>query len=462
MNIKDKLVGNRQFYKNLIVIFIPIVIQNAVTSFVGLLDNIMVGQTGTIPMSGVSIANQLINIFNITTFGAMAAIGIFLTQYKGKNDEDGILNCFKLKLGLAIFISIASFFIIRFFGKDMVLLYLSEETNDINTISETLKYGYSYLSIMTIGIILFEFSQSLSSTMRECGDTVPAMISSVLALVINLFLNYLLIFGKFGMPVLGTNGAAIATVISRVFELLFLIIYILVKPQFSFLKNEIRKTVIPTQLISNIIKKGTPLLMNEILYSVGYAAIIQCYATRGIETVAAMNICVTVADLFYVACYAMGNSIAIMVGQQLGKNNSLEAKLTATRLMFTCFALCSFFGVMLYFTSPLFPNIYKTSNEVKLLAKQLLTVCAWHLPLMGMYLSSYFILRSGGRTFLTFLFDGFSMACVTYPIAFVLSRFTNMNALSMYVVINLLDIIKSTLGMILVEKGIWIENIVNF
>ena len=460
--MKNKLFGNIDFYKRLVIIFIPIVIQNAVTSFVGLLDNIMVGQTGTIPMSGVSIANQLINIFNITTFGAMAAVGIFLTQYKGREDEQGVLNCFKIKLGLAIFISIMSFFIIHLFGSNLVMLYLSEEANDALTIAETLKYGLSYIKIMSVGLILFEFSQAFSSTMRECGDTVPAMISSVLALFINVCLNYVFIFGKFGLPAMGTNGAALATVISRVFELSFLVIYTLVKPSFRFLRKAFHKSDIPGELYQNIIRRGTPLLVNEIMYSVGYAATIQCYATRGITTVAAMNICVTVADIFYIACYAMGNSIAIMVGQQLGRGESEEAKLTATRLMFTDFLLCSVFGVALYFTAELFPNIYNTSSEVKLLAKDFLDVCAWHLPLLGVYLGSYFVLRSGGRTLLTFLFDGFSTACILFPVAFILSRFTGMNALSMYIIINLLDIPKVILGTILVDKGIWIQNIVDF
>lgn len=462
MELKKKLFGNANFYKTLVAIFFPIMIQNAVTSFVGLLDNIMVGQTGTIPMSGVSIANQLLNVFMITTYGAMAAVGIFLTQYKGRDDDEGVLNCFKIKLLLSTLISVVIAVAVIFFGDKLVLFYLKSDVNDAATIAETLKYGLSYLKIMIVGMILFEFGQAYSSTMRECGDTVVAMVSSVIAVVINAGINYVLIFGKFGFPALGTNGAAIGTVIARLCELVILIIYTYAKPQLRVLVHIFKKTVIPKDLLSNILKRGTPLLVNEVLFSIGQAATIQCYATRGLTAVAAINICTTVANVFYIACYAMGNAIAIMVGQQLGRGEEEEAMLTATRIMFADFVTCSLFGIALFFTAPLFPEIYNTSIEVKQLAKNLLDVCAWHLPIQGVYLASYFVLRSGGKTMLTFFFDGFSTACIIYPVAFVLSRFTGLNALMLYTMIYLLDIPKAILGLYLVNKGIWIQNIVNF
>lgn len=439
----------------------PIMIQNAVTSFVGLLDNLMVGQTGTMPMSGVSIANQIINIYTITTFGAMAAIGIFMAQYSGKQDRKGILHCFKLKIYIACLIGLAAITVLCFFNEPIVSLFLKSEVNDPVAIAATLEYGTTYLKIMVPGIILFAFSQVFLTSLRECGNTMVGMVSSVTALIVNCFLNWCLIFGKFGFPTLGSNGAAYATVISRVIEFAILAGATYMHHELRFLYEFVHIGKTPNELLEQVFSKGSPLLVNEVMYSVGQAALAQRFATRGLEVVAAYNIYITVSEVFFIANYALGVAASIMTGQALGKGEYEQAHTTAMRMMFANVIFCSLFALALGKTAAYFPMIYNTTDSVRTIATSFLIACAWHLPLQGVTLTCYFVMRSGGKSVMTMFFDSFSVIFVMFPLAYALTAFTNISALGILIAIYLVDIFKLIGGLVIVVKGYWVQNIVN-
>lgn len=455
------LFSDINFYKKALLIALPIMIQNAVTSFVGLLDNLMVGQTGTMPMSGVSIANQIINIYTITTFGAMAAVGIFMAQYSGKKDRKGILYCFKLKFFIACLIGLAAIIILYFFNRPLVSLFLMSKENDPSAIAATLNYGTTYLQIMVPGIVLFAFSQVFSTSLRECGNTVVGMISSVTVLLVNCFLNWCLIFGKLGFPVLGSNGAAYATVISRVIEFLILAGATYFHRRLSFLYEFVQVGKTPAELLEQVFLKGSPLLVNEVMYSVGQAALAQRFATRGLEVVAAYNIYITVSEVFFIANYALGVAASIMTGQALGKGEDEEARKTAVRMMFANVIVCSLFGLALGKSAAYFPLIYNTSDSVRAIATSFLVACAWHLPLQGVTLTCYFVMRSGGKSMMTLFFDSFSVVFVMFPLAYVLTAFTDISALGVLIAIYSIDVLKLIGGLIIVAKGYWVQNIVN-
>ena len=217
-----KLIGNKQFYKMVFVIVFPIIIQNGISNFVGLLDNIMIGQLGTLSMSGVSITNQLLSVFNIIIFGAMSGPGIFLAQFYGSKNNKGIQETFHFKYFIGCFIVIIALLIFIFYGENLISLYLTGNAKDTAT---TLSYSMDYLHIMLIGLLPFMLSQIYSSTLRETGDTFLPMVSATVALFTNFILNYILIFGHLGLPMLGIKGAAIATVISRYIEFLLLVLF---------------------------------------------------------------------------------------------------------------------------------------------------------------------------------------------------------------------------------------------
>ena len=450
-----KLIGSKGFYKMVLAICIPIVIQNGFTNLASLLDNIMIGQLGTLSMSGVSITNQLLQVFNVTIFGAMSGPGIFMAQFYGKKNKEGVENCFRIKLIIGIIIALLAIFLFYTFGQQLISLYLNDNPTDS---LKTLNYGMDYLKIMLIGLIPFVITQVYSSSLRETGNTVLPMIASVVAVIVNFCINYILIFGHFGFPQLGLTGAAIGTVVSRVVEMS---INIVGGYRNTYLKEAMVLKKVPLSLTKEMLKRGLPLLCNEILWSISIALISQSYSTRGIIAVAAINITTTVTNFFMIVCYAIGNSISIVVGQQLGAGEIEKAKDYDLKMLFMNFVMCLAIGIVLFNVSSLIPQIYNTSLEVKALASQLLKIAACMLPIISIYYSSYFTMRAGGKTFLTFLFDSGYTFVFTFMSALLLTRLTSLPILTIYLLVQCVDIPKATLGLVLVRKGIWVHNIVS-
>ena len=229
---ESKFFGDKNFYKGVLVLAIPIIIQQLITSFVNMLDNIMVGQTGTFAMSGVSVANQLITVFNLAIFGLVSAASIFAAQFAGKKDYKNVQNCLYFDVVLSFIVSVISVLIFWVFGEKLLYLFMNPDTDTVKNINTTMKFALDYTKIMTIGFIPFAFSQSISSSMRVNGETRLPMITSIITVLVNFVFNLVLIFGLLGFPALGPKGAAIATVISRFVEL-SLFIYFANKPVYS-------------------------------------------------------------------------------------------------------------------------------------------------------------------------------------------------------------------------------------
>lgn len=460
MSLRKKLFGNREFYKMLLGVAVPIVIQNGITNFVSLLDNIMVGRVGTEQMSGIAIVNQLLLVFNLAIFGAISGAGIFGAQFYGSKNHKGVQQTFRFKLYICAAILLLGVLLLLARGDSLILLYLHGEGNDI-ALEATLGYGRQYLLVMLAGLLPFAVEEIYAGTLRECGETKLPMLAGVIAVCVNLLLNYLLIFGKLGFPPLGVVGAALATVISRYVQAIIVIIWTHTHSErMPFIVGAYREWKLPGQLAGNIIKKGTPLMINEIMWAAGMAVLNQCYSMRGLEAVAALNISGTISNLFNVVFASMGSAISIIVGQLLGAGRMEEAKDTDTKLIAFSVLSCLVMGGIMFLLSPLFPLIYNTTGSVRTLARNLLRVAACCMPLWAFMHASYFTLRTGGKTIVTFLFDSVFLWVVTTPVAYILSRFTGMPIVLLYLCCQLLDIIKCVIGFILVKKGVWLHNIV--
>lgn len=464
-SVKNYLIGDKAFYGRVVSILLPIVIQNTVTNVVSLLDNVMVGAVGTLQMSAVAVVNQLLFIFYLCIFGGLAGAGIFAAQYAGAGDSDGIRHCFRMKLYIAFAMVIIALAVFLSLPDKLISMYLAEGTSAEDA-AATLGFGKDYLLVMLIGLLPFGISQSYGSTLRELGETKIPMIASVSAIGINLVFNYILIFGNNGLAFLpfaplGVVGAATATVLSRFVEAAIIIVYVHKKSaKYPFVRGLYRSLRIPAPLLSDIGKKGSPLLINEFFWSFGMAILSQCYSMRGLEVVAASNIATTANNLFNVVFLSMGNAIAIIVGQQLGANEVSRAKVTVWRLLSLSIATCFVMGGLLIALAPVIPLMYNTTQTVREIATSLLYVVGVLMPFFAFAHGCYFTLRSGGKTLITFVFDcGFTWG-VAVPLAFVLSRLTAMPIIPMYICIQLIEIIKCCVGAVLVKKGVWINNIV--
>lgn len=460
-NLKNNMLGDKAFYRHVLMIVLPIIIQNTVTNVVSLLDNVMVGRLGTLEMSAVAIVNQLIFVFNLCVFGALSGPGMFATQYVGANDEKGVRHCFRIKIIMSIIIIIAAVFIFTIFPEKLICLYLSKNTL-AEEASATMLFAMDYIRIMVIGLIPFTISQVYSSSLRENGETRLPMYASVFGIFINLILNYLLIFGKFGFPGLGVSGAALATVVSRFAEMIIVAVFTHIKKDvFRFIKGVYKGLYIPRNLWTSVLKKGTPILINEFLWSAGIATYLQCYSVRGLEVVAAANIASTITNLFNVVFISIGSAVAIMVGQCLGANEIEKAKITVWRLLTLSFLSCVVIGGILTMFAPIVPNVYNTEIQVKQMATDFLIITSVMLPVQAFVHSSYFALRSGGKTIITFFFDSGFMWGVCVPVAYILANFTNINVTMLYFAVLSIDYIKLVIGFILIKKGVWISNIIH-
>lgn len=457
---KKTFIGDRKFYAMVLAIAVPIMIQNGITNFVNLLDNIMVGQIGTEQMSGVAIVNQLVMVYNLCIFGGLSGAGIFTAQFYGQGDEEGIRNTFRFKLWLAVILTAFTVLLFVFQGENLIQMYLSG-SNDGGNLEMALESGRKYMMVLMAGFPAFMLVQVYSSTLRECGETVLPMKAGIAAVFVNLIFNYILIYGKFGFPALGVVGAAVATALSRYAEAIIVVVWMHLNVQNNpYIAGVYRTLKIPGYLIQEIIIKGTPLLLNETLWSAGMAMLVQCYSVRGLNVVAAMNISNTINNLFIVVCIALGNAVAIVVGQLLGAGRMEEARDTDNKLIAFSVLCCMGVAVVMALVAPVFPKLYNTTSEARQLAADVIVLQAVFLPQNAFLNASYFTLRSGGKTFITFLFDSVFVWCVSVPVAFVLSRYTDFNVQLIFIMVNVADWIKCVIGFVLVKKGVWIHNIV--
>lgn len=184
-----KLIGDKAFYRMVIRLVIPLVIQQGITSFVNLLDNVMVGGLGTESISAVAIVNQILMVFNLTIFGGLSGASIFGAQFCGKQDWDGQRHTFRFKLYLSLIVSLVGIGIFMLFGDHFISLFLKGES-DGGDIALTLREGHDYMRIMLWGLVPFVLVQTYVGTLRETGETFAPMIASVTAILVNLALNY--------------------------------------------------------------------------------------------------------------------------------------------------------------------------------------------------------------------------------------------------------------------------------
>ncbi len=455
-----KYVGDRAFYKKILAISLPIMIQNGITNLVNLLDNVMVGRLGTEAMSGVSIVNQFIFIFNLLIFGAISAAGIFTAQYYGLKDDAGIRYTFRFKIMINLLAGGIGVLIFILFGNNLINLFLHDAGN-VGNLNLTRAFGHKYLTVMLFGLIPYAISQVYASTMRETGETVMPMIAGIVAVVTNFVLNIILIFGYLGAPALGVEGAALATVISRFAELLILVIYAHVKTKkFSYIKGAYRSFKIPKSLFVSITVKGIPLMLNEFFWALAMTMRNQCYSTRGLDVVAAQNISATIFNLFSVVYISLGSSIAIIVGALLGAGKLEEAKDTDRKLI--GFSVFCGMGVclLLSLASLFFPTLYNTSDTVQTLASYMMVISALTMPFAAFANAAYFTLRSGGRVIITILFDSCYMWAVVIPVTALFAYLTNVNIFILFAIGQGVDIFKMIFGSILLKRGSWLKTLV--
>lgn len=449
--------GSRTFYKKVFALAIPVMLQGFMTQFVSLLDNVMVGQLGPLPIASVSITNQILFILNLSIFGAISGAEIFGAQFFGKGDYEKQAQTFWMKVCFAGALGLAANLLLSTAGSNIISLWLHDTPQ--NT-AATLSYALTYMSIMFAGIPFYCLTQAMVSTLKECRRTIICMESAILALVVNLAGDYALIFGHFGLPALGVAGAAIATVLARMVECLFVFIWIRKHkkqlPVFTGIFSHMR---IPATLAKTIILKSLPLMINETLWSGTIAFFSGCYSTRGLAVVSALAIVDVVTQLFRTAYVSVGSAIAIILGNTLGTGKTDLAISESRKLLVLSILIALVTMVLSAASAPAFAALYNVPADIRQLAVQLIYITAALSPISAISNAAYFIIRSGGNTLLTFMLDGGISLAVGCPVVWMLCYLTDWNIFVVYLFSQCYNIVKTVPELITVHRNKWARNL---
>ncbi len=457
--LKKKYIGDKAFYRRYIFLATPMIIQNAITNFVSFLDNIMVGQLGQEAISAVATVNQLNFVFSLAVFGAASAGSIYGAQYFGKGDHKGHMYTFRFKLYTTLLVTILGILMFKVWGSQLISLFLTESEGASPELA--LSLGLKYLSIILIGLIPFAVNQAYATNIKETGQTVIPMVAGMVAVATNAILDYCLIFGFGPFPQLGVEGAAIATVIARYIEAAIVIIWAHTHADKNkYLAGAYLGFGIPRKIFNQILIKGAPLMLNEVLWAAGVSAVTQSYSIRGMNVLTALSISNTVGNLFNIVFIQLGACISIIVGQYLGAGELEEAKDADNKMIAFSVFCCTIMAVIMFAFGGLFPHIYNVTPEIRALATKFIAVAALWMPFCSFSHCSYFTLRSGGKTLVTFLFDSVFTWVVMAPLAFVLAHFTGLGIVWVYFFVQGTEIIKNIMGYFMVKSDVWLQQIV--
>lgn len=458
-NFRHKYIGDKAFYKRYIFLATPMIIQQAITNLVSFLDNLMVGQLGQEAISAVATVNQLNFVFMLAIFGAASAGSIYGAQYFGKGDHKGHMYTFRFKLYATLFATILGIILFLIWGSDLISLFLTESEGASTELA--LSLGVKYLRIILIGLVPFAVNQAYATNIKETGQTVVPMIAGMIAVATNAILDYCLIFGFGPFPQLGVEGAAIATVIARYIECSIVVIWAHTHRDVNkYLEGAYLGFGLPRDIFRQIIIKGAPLMLNEVLWAAGVSAVTQSYSVRGMNVLAALSISNTVGNLFNIVFIQLGACISIIVGQYLGAGELKEAKDADNKMIFFSVACCTVMAILMFLCGGLFPQIYNVDDNIRHLATRFIAVAAVWMPFCSFSHCSYFTLRSGGKTLVTFLFDSVFTWVIMAPLAFVLAHYSPLGIVAVYFFVQGTELIKNVIGYFMVKSDVWLVQMV--
>ncbi len=453
-----RYIGDRKFYKYVLAIALPIMLQNLITNFVNLLDNLMVGFLGTEEVASVAIVNQLVFVYNLTLFGAVSGAGIFSAQYFGKKDFEGVRYTIRYKTVACMLMTIGFGFAFVVFGKDLIRNFLTDGTYNCD-LDKALTLARDYLGVIVIGFIPVAITQIYASTLKESGQTFIPMLAGLVAVVVNTFLNLMLIFGIGFFPKLGVVGAAIGTTVSRFVECAFVLVYVYKnKKEHQYFKGAFRTMYIPGSTVKVFLVKGIPLLLNEGIWSVGMSLLTLAYSKYGLEFVAAQSISSTVLNFFNITFRSLGIAVGIVAGKRLGAGQFDEAVDEVRKLNAFSLAVSVVIAVVVFFLADYVILLYNVVPEARAWASFFIKASAFFMPFLSYENSAYFTLRSGGKILITFLMDGCFVFFICVPVAFTFYFFAPASVT--FIAVQSLCIVKALIGYILIKGKSWVCSIV--
>lgn len=451
LKIKDE---DKLFYKTLVMLCIPIIIQNLISTLVNMVDTVMVGSLGEVSVASIGIANQYFFLFNMALSGIIGGAGIFMAQFYGKGDKDSIKKITGLSVIAALILGLL-FFMLAVFFPNVIIHFFSHDPLVV-------KESRSYFLVIGFCYPIMAISYIFSMGSRSVRNPRLGMVCSSISLVINIILNYVFIFGHFGAPALGVKGAAVATVVARIVEFILLISYVYFIKEDYELRFGIKDIKgITKELATTVIKKSTPVFLNDTIWAFGSVLYSVAYATAGTSAIAASQIASTTGNFFIMTavCIAIGSSI--MMGNELGANNIDTAVRYSKKFSVLVTIAGLIFGILLISATPLLLKMFSVSDS---LAPDIIKIFKIMGVLMALRTFNTFIvigvMRSGGDTKYSLFLEMGCMWLVSLPITF----FAAYKGVPIYILVALTyteEVAKFIFGVPRALSKKWARNIVD-
>lgn len=452
-------IGDRAFYKTAFAIIIPVVIQQMILSIAAFVDNLMINGYSMNAYAGVSTANRFMFIINFFWIGLTAGISVFVAQYYGARNKKNIMGTIQLGLILALTMGVISSFVIYYLGPVLIKIFLP--LNDPNQL-EAVMYGSDYVKVIGYGATVFLMSFMISTIFRSIGRAKVPLMAGIVGIIVNMALNLVLIYGYLGFPAMGALGAAWATVISKIVELVILIVVAVFFSVENYARDLFKRFCITSRLFWMYLKKGTPIVLNEVLWS--FAMVLYAkYITSGIlDWVTAYGYSQTATDIFFVYYAGMATATGVLIGQALGEGNFDKAKDYLKKLR--GIMMVTNIGVMVFIVglSPLLLMILTPVNHLYWLAYQLILINVGFIVIYGYNSMSYYTLRAGGDALRSFLLDQLPTYLVGLPAVMLLSAMRvewGVGILWIFLASKTTDIVKLYFSIKVIRKETWLVNL---
>lgn len=446
---------NKKFWKKVLLISIPVAIQNLINTSLNMFDTLMISSLGDDFVSAVGLANKVFFVFNLLTFGIVSGASILTSQYYGKGDEKGLNKAFGLSLLLAV-IGAFVFFIFSVSIPEIIM--------GLFTKSDTLiKIGAPYLRIVSISYIFTAASMAITGLLKSINKTRVPMLVTLGCVLVNVFVNYIYIFGAFGAPRLEATGAAIGTVVARGIEIILLALYLIFTKK-SFKLNLKEMLSYNKPFIAKISKLAIPVLFNEFAWGLGTTIYSVIYGHMSNEVVAAMTVGAILQDLTFAFLLGISNAASVIVGNELGASKFDDAKKTAKILLITNFIL----GIILSFIVVLLMHPYlkiydNISDTVKNYVISITIVYALFIPFKAFNLTTVCgILRSGGDSVFCLLLDLGGVWAIGIPLGLLSAFVFNLNIAWVFAFILLEEPVKFVIGYIRYKSKKWVRNVTEY
>jgi putative efflux protein, MATE family len=446
------LFKDKEFYYKLFTLALPITIQNLISSSLGMVDTVMVGSMGNKALAAVGVANQYGLIVFLLYNAIHSGCSIYVAQFWGKKDHDNIGRVVNLDIVIAAGASL----LLSVLG----ILLPDKIISIFNTDPEVIRQGAAFLRILSMSFVFASISFGLSVALRSIGKSTMPMIISTCTLGLNMLLNYILIFGRFGLPKMGVRGSATGTLIARIVELtIFLIVVSKFFPLLRIRISELRK--VTADLLGRVTKTMIPVVLNEMCWGLGTTVYSIAYGRISTEAFDSVQITNNVVNLFMVAAFGMASAAAVMTGHVIGAGEEKKGRRYAWSFIRLCILGGIILGGLLYLFSPLIVKLFKVSNDVLDTSIILLGMNSLILPIRFTNIVNIVgILRGGGDATFAFITESITMWLVGVPLAFTGALILRLDIQWVVLMVMAEEIIKMTIGVTRLRSNRWIKNVV--